>query len=50
MVERPKLPPDDPHSEESEMRRAERQSKILSGEIPDQIDQAIKHIAGAKVE
>jgi len=32
--ERPKLPPDDPFSEEAEERRADRLAKMVSGEIP----------------
>lgn len=48
MTTRPKLPPDDPLSEEAEEARAERDLARARDKIPHPIDVAIAHVEGAK--
>lgn len=45
--ERPKLPPDDPMSEEAEERRAQRDLDRAKGNAPDPIKEAIAKLHAA---
>ena len=48
MTERPKLPPEDPYSEEAELARLQRDEDRRKNTIPSPIEVAIKRITDAE--